>query len=304
MTTVTVHASRTYEVRIGRGLLAELGARTAEVVPGRTAVLVSDTNVAPRYLAQAEASLHAAGFATASFVFPAGEGSKNGRTYPALLEELAQRHLTRADCLVALGGGVVGDLTGFAAATYLRGVAFVQVPTSLLAAVDASVGGMIGDADLLDLLERTDLHAEAETVVARCVAHKRDLVEQDEFDTGARQLLNLGHTFGHGVEACSGYAVSHGKAVAIGMMMAARAAVAAGLCPADVPPRLGALLARHGLPTTTDYPADALREPLLSDKKRAGDTLTLVLPRAWGRSALCPVPVDQMPLWIERGLSQ
>ena len=340
MTTVTVHASRTYEVRIGRGLLAELGARTAEVVPGRTAVLVSDTNVAPRYLAQAEASLRAAGFATASFVFPAGEGSKNGRTYLALLEELAQRHLTRADCLVALGGGVTGDLAGFAAAT------------SLLAAVDASVGGktaidlahgknlagafcqprlvlcdldtlatlppadfadgcaevikygMIGDADLLDLLERTDLHAEAETVVARCVAHKRDLVEQDEFDTGARQLLNLGHTFGHGVEACSGYAVSHGKAVAIGMMMAARAAVAAGLCPADVPPRLGALLARHGLPTTTDYPADALREPLLSDKKRAGDTLTLVLPRAWGRSALCPVPVDQMPLWIERGLSQ
>lgn len=132
----------------------------------------------------------------------------------------------------------------------------------------------------------------------------RDLVEQDEFDTGTRQLLNLGHTFGHGVEACSGYAVSHGKAVAIGMMMAARASSAAGLCPADVPPRLGALLARHGLPTATDYTADALREPLLSDKKRAGDTLNLVLPRAWGRSELCPVPVDQMALWIERGLSQ
>ena len=246
----------------------------------------------------------------------------------------------------------MGDLTGFAAATYLRGVSFVQVPTTLLAAVDSSVGGktaidlsvgknlvgafwqpslvlcdtdtldtlpqeifqdgcaevikygMIGDAALLDLLERADLRDEAETVVARCVAHKRDLVEQDEFDTGARQLLNLGHTFGHGVEACSGYAVSHGRAVSIGMMMAARAAVAAGLCPADVPPRLGALLTRHGLPTTTDYTADALREPLLSDKKRAGDTLTLVLPRAWGRSELCPVPVDQMALWIERGLSQ
>lgn len=352
MTTVTVHASRTYEVPIGRGLLAELGARTAAVVCGRTAAIVSDTNVAPLYLAQAEASLRAAGFATSSFVFPAGEGSKNGRTYLALLEDLAQRHLTRADCLVALGGGVVGDLTGFAAATYLRGTAFVQVPTTLLAAVDASVGGktaidlahgknlagafcqprlvlcdldtlatlppadfadgcaevikygMIGDAALLDLLERADLRDEAETVVARCVAHKRDLVEQDEFDTGARQLLNLGHTFGHGVEACSGYAVSHGRAVSIGMMMAARAAVAAGLCPADVPPRLGALLTRHGLPTTTDYTADALREPLLSDKKRAGDTLTLVLPRAWGRSELCPVPVDQMALWIERGLSQ
>ena len=350
MTTVTVRASRPYEVTIGRGLLDTVGRQAAGQWKGRSAAVVSDSTVAPLYLNRVKDSLERAGFQVHSFVFPAGEDQKNGGTYLKLLEFLAARRLTRADGLIALGGGVVGDLAGFAAATFLRGIGFLQLPTTLLAAVDSSVGGktaidlangknlagafyqpqavlcdldtldtlpaevfadgcaevikygMIGDPALLARLETVDFRADPEELVARCVAQKRDLVEQDEFDTGARQLLNLGHTLGHGVEACSGYTVSHGRAVAIGMTLVTRAAVAFGRCPAEVLPRLRRLLERYGLPDATAYSAQALYEKTLSDKKRSGDTISLVVPIAWGASQLVRIPVSELPAWIERGL--
>lgn len=350
MTTVTVRASRPYEVTIGRGLLDTVGWQAAGQWKGRSAAVVSDSTVAPLYLNRVKDSLERAGFQVDSFVFPAGEDQKNGGTYLKLLEFLAARRLTRADGLIALGGGVVGDLAGFAAATFLRGIGFLQLPTTLLAAVDSSVGGktaidltngknlagafyqpqavlcdldtldtlpaevfadgcaevikygMIGDPALLARLETVDFRADPEELVARCVAQKRDLVEQDEFDTGARQLLNLGHTLGHGVEACSGYTVSHGRAVAIGMTLVTRAAVAFGRCPAEVLPRLRRLLERYGLPDATAYSAQALYEKTLSDKKRSGDTISLVVPIAWGASQLVRIPVSELPAWIERGL--
>ena len=350
MTTVTVRASRPYEVTIGRGLLDTVGRQAAGQWKGRSAAVVSDSTVAPLYLNRVKDSLERAGFRVHSFVFPAGEDQKNGGTYLKLLEFLAARRLTRADGLIALGGGVVGDLAGFAAATFLRGIGFLQLPTTLLAAVDSSVGGktaidlttgknlagafyqpqavlcdldtldtlpaevfadgcaevikygMIGDPALLARLETVDFRADPEELVARCVAQKRDLVEQDEFDTGARQLLNLGHTLGHGVEACSGYTVSHGRAVAIGMTLVTRAAVAFGRCPAEVLPRLRRLLERYGLPDATAYSAQALYETTLSDKKRSGDTISLVVPSAWGASQLVRIPVSELPAWIERGL--
>ena len=350
MTTVTVRASRPYEVTIGRGLLDTVGRQAAGQWKRRSAAVVSDSTVAPLYLNRVKDSLERAGFRVHSFVFPAGEDQKNGGTYLKLLEFLAARRLTRADGLIALGGGVVGDLAGFAAATFLRGIGFLQLPTTLLAAVDSSVGGktaidltngknlagafyqpqavlcdldtldtlpaevfadgcaevikygMIGDPALLARLETVDFRADPEELVARCVAQKRDLVEQDEFDTGARQLLNLGHTLGHGVEACSGYTVSHGRAVAIGMTLVTRAAVAFGRCPAEVLPRLRRLLERYGLPDATAYSAQALYEKTLSDKKRSGDTISLVVPIAWGASQLVRIPVSELPAWIERGL--
>lgn len=350
MTTVTVRASRPYEVTIGRGLLDTVGWQAAGQWKGRSAAVVSDSTVAPLYLNRVKDSLERAGFQVHSFVFPAGEDQKNGGTYLKLLEFLAARRLTRADGLIALGGGVVGDLAGFAAATFLRGIGFLQLPTTLLAAVDSSVGGktaidltngknlagafyqpqavlcdldtldtlpaevfadgcaevikygMIGDPALLARLETVDFRADPEELVARCVAQKRDLVEQDEFDTGARQLLNLGHTLGHGVEACSGYTVSHGRAVAIGMTLVTRAAVAFGRCPAEVLPRLRRLLERYGLPDATAYSAQALYEKTLSDKKRSGDTISLVVPIACGASQLVRIPVSELPAWIERGL--
>lgn len=350
MTTIQVKASHAYEVKIGRGLLSSLGTEAAELIQGRAAAIVSDSNVAPLYLDRVKASLEAAGFRTCEFVFPAGESSKNGETYLNLLEFLAEHQITRSDTLVALGGGVVGDLTGFAAATFLRGVAFVQLPTTLLAAVDASVGGktaidlkngknlagafyqprlvlcdldtldtlpddifadgcaevikygMIGDRDLLDLLGKTHFRAEPEEVVARCIARKRDLVEADEFDTGARQLLNLGHTIGHGIEACSGYGISHGKAVAVGMTLITRAAIAQGMCPDESLGNLQKLLKQYGLPDSTDYAAADLYEKTLSDKKRTGGTITLVVPIDWGKSILHKIPVEDLKIWIEKGL--
>ncbi len=349
MTTVDIRASQPYQVHIGPGLLDQVGEQARALWTGPTAAVVSDSNVAPLYLSRCTASLEAAGFRVVPFVFPAGEASKNGQTYLALLECLAEHHITRADGLVALGGGVVGDLTGFAAATFLRGVAFLQLPTTLLAAVDASVGGktaidlhhgknlagafyqpkavlcdpsvldtlppadfadgcaevikygMIGDPALLDILEAPG-PLDVETVIARCVEQKGRLVEADEFDTGARQLLNLGHTIGHGVEACSGYAISHGKAVAIGMVLITRAAVHFGLCPAAVLPRLQALLEAYRLPQSTEYSAQALYTKTLSDKKRSGDALSLVVPTTWGESRLHSVPVASLLSWIEKGL--
>ena len=350
MISIEVKASKAYQVHIGSGLLPQLGERLRGVCQGSTAAIVSDSHVYPLYGEAAEKSLKDAGFRVLNFVFPAGEESKNAETYLNLLNFLAEKEVTRTDCLVALGGGVVGDLTGFAAATYLRGIPYIQVPTTLLAAVDSSVGGktaidlptgknlvgafcqpkmvlcdietlnslpedifrdgcaevikygMIGDRDLLDLLGQKHFRADPEEVVARCIAMKRDLVEADEFDTGARQLLNLGHTIGHGIEAGSDYAISHGKAVAVGMTIITRAAIAEGLYPDESLSNLQKILKQYGLPDTTGYSAADLYEKTLSDKKRTGGTITLVVPTAWGKSVLHKVPVKDLKNWIEKGL--
>ncbi len=141
MKTVTISTSQNYDVMIGNGLLPQLGQYAANVVKGKTAAIVSDSNVWQLYGELAQQSLQANGFCVVSYVFEAGEESKNGQTYLSILNFLAQSQLTRSDCLIALGGGVVGDMTGFAAATYLRGISYIQVPTSLLAMVDSSIGG-------------------------------------------------------------------------------------------------------------------------------------------------------------------
>ena len=350
MTSVKIQTAAPYAVEVGAGLLVRAGETARSCWKGPAAAVVTDSNVAPLYLERCLDSLKAAGLRAVSFVFPAGEASKNGKTYLELLEFLAQNQITRADGLIALGGGVVGDLTGFAAATFLRGISFLQLPTTLLAAVDASVGGktaidlehgknlagafyqpravlcdldclktlpaevfsdgcaevikygMIGDEALLSLLNAPG-EPDWEDIIARCVAQKGRLVEEDEFDTGARQLLNLGHTIGHGIEACSGYQISHGKAVAIGMVLITRAAAAYGLCPPEVLPGLLSLLNKYGLPERTDYDAQALYQRTLSDKKRSGEHIQLVVPAAWGKSVLHSLPVGELETWIERGLS-
>lgn len=349
MTTVTVKASQTYDVKIGRGLLDTLGEEAARAFQGRTVCIVSDTNVAPHYLSQATHSLERAGFTVLAFVFPAGEEHKNGHTYLSLLEYLAQEHLTRADGLVALGGGVVGDLTGFAAATYLRGIPFLQLPTTLLAAVDASVGGktaidlehgknlagafyqpkavlcdldtwatlpadilsdgcaevikygVLGSRTLFDTLAEIPSGETLEAVVAACVEQKRDIVQCDEFDRGMRQLLNLGHTFGHAVEASSRFTLSHGKAVSIGMAMVARAACVRGLCGEDVRDAISDRLTHYGLPTVCPYSADMLLGALCADKKIFGSTLHLIVPAEIGLCRILPVPVAELPSWLHDG---
>lgn len=352
MTEITVSASLRYEVQIGCGLLTQVGDKTKALLPkAKRAAIVTDSNVKPLYLDGVAESLEQAGFVVSSFVFPAGEASKNGETYLALLEFLAEEQVTRSDVLIALGGGVVGDLTGFAAATYLRGIAFIQLPTTLLAAVDSSVGGktaidlkagknlagafyqpslvlcdldtfqtlpeevfcdgcaevikygMLGDANLLADLLSNPMEEQLEAVVARCVTMKRDIVEKDEFDMGDRQLLNFGHTIGHAIERCSGYEVSHGKAVAIGMAMMTRAAIAQNRCPEECLQTLEALLQRFDLPNRTDYSAEELYAAALGDKKRVGGTMTIIIPTALGNSQRLDVPLETLKDWIEKGIN-
>ena len=350
MISIEVKASRSYQVHIGSGLLLRLGQQIKELSKAQKVALVSDSNVYPLYGEAAESSLKAAGFQVLSFVFPAGEESKNADTYLQLLNFLAENQVTRADCLVALGGGVVGDLTGFTAATYLRGVAYVQVPTTVLAAVDSSVGGktaidlpagknLVGafyqpkmvlcDTDTLNTLPEDvfrDGCAEVikygvlydpklfahllqhgtgflrEQVIARCVELKRDVVMEDEFDTGARMKLNLGHTIGHGVEAKSNFTVSHGKAVAIGMCVVARAAAACGYCSEAVRDRIIAAVKKFGLPTQTVYDAQALFCSALSDKKRSGSHVDLIVPFDIGDCRITPMELTQLQSFIQAGL--
>ena len=346
MRTIHIPASHEYDVLIGEGLLDKSGELTRKVVRPCKCVLVSDDTVDELYGDRAQISFSYSGFDVVRFAFPAGEASKNLDTLRALLEAMGEAQLSRSDLVVALGGGVTGDMAGFAAAIYARGMRFVQVPTTLLAAVDSSVGGktavdmpfgknMVGafhqpslvvtdtdvlrelpaeqlsngaaeaikcgvlnDPELFALLETGGWQDQIDEVVARCVAYKRDVVAGDEFDTGNRAFLNLGHTFGHAIEVCSKLSVLHGQAVGIGTLMAAAAAD----CPEALLRRIAACLRANGLPTRCGFGAAELARAALSDKKRAGDAITLVLPEAIGKCRLEKIPVDRLPAVFGKAL--
>ena len=309
--TIPVRVQPPYDVSIGSGLLGRCGDCLAALLGQRKIAVLTDDTVAPLYLDTVTAALEGAGFTVCSHVFPAGEGHKDLSTLAELLEFLASEHLTRTDCVAALGGGVVGDMAGFAAAVYLRGIRYVQLPTTLLAAVDSSVGGktavalktgVLSDEGLFTLFEDGTLTADPGEVIARCVAYKAGVVERDEKEQGERKLLNLGHTVGHAIEKCSGYAIPHGHAVAAGLAVIARAAETLGWTEEPIAGRIAACLAKNGLPTGTDFSAEALAEAALSDKKRAGGDITLVIPRKIGACQLRKVPVAELLPIIRAGL--
>ncbi len=350
MTTVTVEASRTYDILIGSGLQEHLGNYAANLVtPGKAAV-ISDSNVWPLYGEEAAKSLEANGFSVCSFVFPAGEQSKTSSTYFEILNFLAENQVTRSDLLVALGGGVVGDISGFAAATYLRGIPYIQIPTTLLSMVDSSVGGktaidlpagknlagafyqpalvlcdlsaldtlpaeifrdgcaevikyaILYDPELYAHLEERGLEFDRESVISRCVALKRDVVADDEFDRGSRQRLNLGHTIGHGVEASSNFTVSHGQAVAIGIAIVVRAATEQNICTVEINKSILSMLNLFGLPTNTSTDAQTLYNCALSDKKRTGSTVNLIIPERIGYCRIQKTSIDKLLSFIKAGL--
>jgi 3-dehydroquinate synthase len=340
--------NRAYDIVVGRGVLASLGRAIEALRPGARAVIVTDENVAARHLAAAEAALKAAGIASSRILVAPGEGSKNIATFERVCEEMIGARIERGDLAVALGGGVIGDLAGFAAACVRRGIDFVQVPTSLLAQVDSSVGGktginsrhgknligafhqpvlVIADTALLDTLparefragyaevakygllgdsaffawlERSwqDVFAGAsgsfarEHAIAVCCRAKAAIVVRDERETGERALLNLGHTFGHALEAGCGFSqrLLHGEAVALGTVMAFDFSARRGLCGAADAARARAHLAAVGLPThVRDVPGgvpgvDALMDLIAQDKKVKRGKLTFILVRGIGRA--------------------
>lgn len=339
MKRVQVDASISYEVLIERGLLSSSGKLIKTVTKGNTAVIVSETNVYPLYGEKLKSSLEQEGFNVITYVFPAGEQSKNTDTLVDLWEFLAKNHVTRSDTLIALGGGVTGDLTGFAAATFLRGIRYIGIPTTLLSMVDSSVGGktavdlkggknlagaflqpslVIIDPDTLDTLSPSvfsDGMAEVikygminlpdfltmlsgnidiADVIEICVKDKRDIVNEDERDLGLRQLLNFGHTPAHGIELLSDFKVSHGSAVAIGMVIITRASIKADLCEKEALGILLSLLKKYSLPTAVSFSCKEIAEIALNDKKRAGGTITLVLPEKAGKCYLKKMPVAEL----------
>ena len=346
MISIPVSASTDYNVLIERGLISRVGEETAKLTKPAKAVIVSGPNTYPLYGETVTASLESAGFEVLHFIHQGGETAKSLETYGELLNFLCDSHISRSDILVALGGGVTGDLTGFVAATYLRGISFVQVPTTLLATVDSSVGGKtainlnsgknqagcfyqpiavfcdpdtlktLPDADyrcgcaeivkygvlaggeLFDTVSSGGIKQSEEAVIASCVKIKSDIVNEDEFDRGTRMLLNLGHSIGHAVEKCSGYAVHHGDAVAVGMAMIARAAADKGFCSTDCRDKIIDTLRKYGLPTETSFKAEELFEASKADKKISGGKMHLIVPEKIGSCRIESIDIDALRDWL------
>ncbi len=346
MKKVRVEASTAYDILIKNGLLGEAGSLIREIAKGRTAVIVSDSNVFPLYGAAVKESLEKENFNVLSFVFPAGEDSKSTDTLVKLWEFLAESRVTRSDLLIALGGGVTGDLTGFAAATFLRGIRYVNIPTTLLSMVDSSVGGktavdlkngknlagafyqpslVIIDPDTLStlppgifndgmaevikygminthgLLLKLQGEYDINEIIEICVTAKRDIVAVDERDTGVRQLLNFGHTPAHGIEILSEFTISHGSAVAVGMVMITKAAIKKGRCEEAALEELISLLNKFSLPSAPVFSPEEISDIALSDKKRTGDEITLIIPEKAGRCILEKLPVTELSAFLAEG---
>lgn len=322
-----------YDILIGRGLRARLPELLAGRCPAAGYAVISDSHVAPLYGEPLAAALRAAGMPAELATFPAGERNKTRETWSALCDRLLASPLGRDGAVLAVGGGVTGDVAGFVAASFHRGIPWVQVPTTLLAMIDASIGGKTGvdtaqgknllgafhqprlvvddldvlgtltppqlaagmaeavkhaaiaDADYFAFLERavvpiTGDGASLERVVARSVEIKAEIVSSDEREQGRRALLNFGHTVGHALEATSGYALLHGEAVAIGMVVEARLAEAVGVAEAGTAPRIATALMHHRLPI--DLPegtgADSLLAAMRHDKKVRSGELRFALP--------------------------
>ena len=342
MQTVSVHASKPYDVLIGRGVRALLAQKLNALFPGAKGMIVTDSHVSPLHLGALEAALRSAGIPHAQYIFPAGEASKSPQVLFDLLETLAAQRFSRKDVLIALGGGVTGDLSGLAAALYMRGMHLVQMPTTLLSMVDSSVGGktavnlrhgknlagvfnqpdlVLCDPDYLKTLPASDfadgmaevlkygviadealfercktgsVATDLEAVITRCVTIKRDIVAEDEFDTGKRALLNFGHTLAHAIEAQSDFTISHGKAVAVGMARIAALAEQHGFCTRPCHARIAAALENNNLPTDCAFSNAQLFTHVTADKKCAGGAITLILPDRIGSCYTENMPIDKL----------
>jgi 3-dehydroquinate synthase len=356
---------RSYDILIGPGLMARAGGEITSRIKGRRAAIVTDENVGSRYLDGLMDSLQMDGIEAVSVTLPAGEKTKSFDYLTKVCDVLLEARIERNDTVIALGGGVIGDLTGFAAGIVRRGVRFVQIPTSLLSQVDSSVGGKTGinarqgknlvgifnqpdlvlaDTDVLDTLSEREFRAgyaevakyglidkpdffewlennwrdvfaggaaRIEAIAVSCQA-KADVVAADERENGRRALLNLGHTFGHALEAATQYDSSrlvHGEGVSIGMVLAHQFSARMNLASPDVARRVEAHLREVGLPVSmaeipgTLPPAEILLEAITQDKKVKGGKLTFILTRGLGESFVADdVPASEVLSFLREKL--
>ena len=336
--TVKVNASKSYDVLIGRNLIERAGELIAKVVPTCTLALVTDDTVDALYSKTVIGALEKVGYRVEKFVFSHGEERKNLLTYGEILNFLAQNELTRTDAVVALGGGVVGDMAGFAAATYLRGIKYIQIPTTLLAQIDSSVGGktaidlshgknlvgafcqpslVICDVNTLKTLPKEIyLDGMGEAVkyafldkkiyellqndydildlVYLSIDYKRFVVENDEFESGMRKLLNLGHTPAHGIEKLSSYTISHGRAVTLGLKIILKNSLKHGYINKQLYEDAIALIEKQVGKLECPYEIKEICAASLNDKKRNGEYIALVMVYGVGDCRLVKIKVDEL----------
>ena len=330
-----------YDIIIGNDILNILPDKIKEISNAKTIVIITDDNVDKLYSNTVLDLLIKAGFDTLKFVFPHGEAHKTMQTVCDTLEFMAENNVTRSDLIVALGGGIVGDVSGYIASSYLRGIDFVQVPTTFLASIDSSVGGKTGvnlksgknlagafyqprlvvcdtktfdtlpeenfkegiseaikygvicDKELFNLLSENQ-NFDIESVIEKCVSIKAEIVSQDEFDLGKRQLLNFGHTIGHAVEKTTDFKISHGIAVGIGMAIISKITDNLNWSSESTHQSIVNCLKKHNIPTECDAETNELLTAMAKDKKRNGDTIKLVIPEKIGNCILKSIQVSEL----------
>ncbi len=330
-----------YDIIIGKHILNVLPNKIKELTKAKTVAVITDDNVDKLYTDKVLSMLRSAGFHAIKFAFPHGEKHKTMTTVCEILEFLAENNVTRTDLIIALGGGIVGDVSGYAAASYLRGIDFIQVPTTFLAAIDSSVGGKTGvnlqagknlagafyqprlvvcDVETFDTLPKENFKegvAEAikygvicdkalfqllsqdkawdiESVIQRCVSIKAEIVSEDEFDLGKRQLLNFGHTIGHAIEKGTNFEISHGIAVGIGMAMISKISDSLGWSKKNTNSEIVKCLKNNAIPTETTVKTKELLSVMIKDKKISGDTINIVIPQKIGNCELKTIKVSEL----------
>lgn len=326
MKKLTVNAkSAQYDILIEKGILKNCAEYVRPCTKAKRLLIVTDSNVAPLYLNKVESALKGSEFEVYTHIFTAGEQNKNLATVSAIYDSLSKYNFTRKDCIIALGGGVCGDISGFAAATYMRGIDFIGIPTTLLSQVDSSVGGKTGvdtpfgknlvgafyqpklvlidpmtldtltphyfadgmgevikygcikNAEFFDTLLNSDVKDNIEDVILECLKIKRDVVNEDERESGLRMILNFGHTAGHSIEKLSNFTLSHGECVAKGMVLITKASEALGLTKPGTAEKIATLCKKHSLDVSIPYSIDEIAQNAKNDKKGSDNSLNVVL---------------------------
>ncbi|MBF8807443.1 MAG: 3-dehydroquinate synthase [Enterococcus lacertideformus] len=345
---------KSYEILIQRQALNQVAGWIEQLWEEKRIAIISDENVYPIYGERVKQQLKEQ-YEVVHYIIPAGEKSKSLEMAAKLYDFLAEKQFTRSDGVIALGGGVVGDLAGFVASTYMRGISFVQIPTSLLAQVDSSIGGktavngstaknMIGTfaqpdgvlidpetlktlpqkriqegiaeiikcgaikdtslwSDLAQFTDIEDLLAHSESVIEKALRVKKEVVEEDQFDQGSRLLLNFGHAIGHAVEHTAGYGeISHGEAVAIGMVQMSRMAEKRSEMPKGITEQLITMNRKYQLPISYEpWNEQMLYQAITHDKKARGQNLKIILLEKIGQGKIQSIPIEKIKYYLEEG---
>jgi len=345
MSKIAINTNPSYDVIVEDNLLNSIDKYLLEYLSPCKICIITDSTINSLYANKVKQIIENAGFLTSKIVFPPGEHSKSLANYTNIIEAIGNEGLTKSDCIIALGGGVVGDLAGFVASSYMRGIKYIQIPTSYLAALDSSVGGKTGinllrgknlvgsfwnplmvlcDPTVFNTLptvKRMDGIAEAVKsavvtdktllepiksnsytyVIERCVSIKKSIVEADQFEESLRQLLSFGHLIGHAIEKLSGYSVSHGHAIAAGMVFEARAAYKMHLTDNDISIELEELLYSLGFNTEVNYSVEELFQYAIMSKRINKNMINVIVPMEIGKCKLAKLDLDDLKEYLING---